>query len=178
MDSATWGAFNGLLRVIKFVIDTKAFGLKLQPKLDNNLGWDLKIFCDSDWAGDPKTRVSVTGFIIYLLRISICWRSTSQKGVTLSSTEAKYIAISEAVKELKFIYYLLSDLHIKVNLPIVVKMDSIGAIYMSKNALTGFCTWHMDTRYHFVQEFVEDTFIKIEFVHSVENGSDLFTKNV
>jgi hypothetical protein len=38
MNSATWGAYNELLRVIKFVIDTKTFGLKVQPKLDNNLG--------------------------------------------------------------------------------------------------------------------------------------------
>jgi hypothetical protein len=115
MDSATWGAYNEILRVIKFVIDTKTFGLKVQPKFDNNLGWNLKIFCDSDWAGDPETRVSVTGFIIYLLNVPICWHSKSQKGVTLSNTEAKYVVISEAVKELKFIYYLLSDLHIKVN---------------------------------------------------------------
>jgi hypothetical protein len=128
------------LKVIKFVIDTKTFGLKVQPKLDNNLGWDLKIFCDSNWAGDPETRVSVTGFIIYLLSVPICWCYKSQKGVTLSSTEVKYVAISDAVKELKFIYYLLSDLHIKVNLPIVVKTDNIGAIFMSENASTGFCT--------------------------------------
>jgi hypothetical protein len=130
--SATWGAYNELLRVIKFVIDTKTFGLKIQPKLDNNLGWYLKIFCDSNWAGDPKTRMSVTGFIIYLLSVSICWHSKSQKGVTLSSTEAEYVAISKAIKELKFIYYLLSDLHIKVNLPIVVKMDKFGAILCPK----------------------------------------------
>jgi hypothetical protein len=71
--------------------------------------------------------VSVTGFIIYFLSVPICWHSKSQKGVTLLSTEAKYVAISEAVKELKFIYCLLSDLHIKVNLPIVVKTDKIGA---------------------------------------------------
>jgi hypothetical protein len=100
------------------------------------------------------------------------------KGVTLPSTEAKYVAISKSVKELKFIYYLLSDLHIKVNLPIVVKTDNIGTIFMSENASTGFRTWHVDTRYHFVQEFIEDGFIEIEFVRSVENDSDLFTKNV
>jgi hypothetical protein len=104
-------------------------------------------FCDSDWVGDPKTRVSVTGFIIYLLSVPICWRSKSQKGITLLSTEAKYVAISEAVKELKFIYYLLSDLHMKFNLSIVVKTDNIGAIFMSKNASTGFRTRHVDTRY-------------------------------
>jgi hypothetical protein len=148
MDSVTWGAYNQLLRVIKFVIDTKIFGLKVQPKLDNNLGWDLKIFYDSNWAGDPEIRVRVTEFIIYLLNIPTCWRSKSQKGVTLLSTEAEYVAISEAVKEFKFIYYLLCDLHIKVNLPIVVKTDNIGAIFMSENAFTGFRTWHVDIRYH------------------------------
>jgi hypothetical protein len=57
--------------VIKFVINTKTFGLKVQPKLDNNLGWDLKIFCDSNWVGDPEKRVNVTGFIIYLLNVPI-----------------------------------------------------------------------------------------------------------
>jgi hypothetical protein len=178
MDSVTWGAYNELLRVIKFVIDTKTFGLKVQPRLDNNLGWYPKIFCDSNQAGNPETRVSVTGFIIYLLSVPICWRSKSQKGVTLLSTKAEYVAISKAIKELKFIYYLLSNLHIKVNLPILVKTDNIGAIFMSENALTVFRTWHVDTRYHFVQEFIEDGFINIKFIRSVENDSDLFTKNV
>jgi hypothetical protein len=143
------------LRVIKFVIDTKTFGIKVQPKLDNNLGWDLKFFCDSNWSDYSETRVSVTGFIIYLLSIPICWRSKSQRGVTLSSTEAEYVAISEAIKELKFNYFLLSDLHIKIHLPIVVKTDNIEAIFMSENVLTSFRTRHVDTRYHFVQEFIE-----------------------
>jgi hypothetical protein len=178
MESATWGAYNELLRVIKFVIDTKTFGLKVEPKFNNDLEWDLRLFCDSDWAGDPETRISVTGFIIYLLNIPICWRSKSQKGVTLSSSEAEYVAISEAVKELRFIYYLLNDLHIKVKLPISVMTDNIGAIFMSENASTGFRTRHVDTRYHFVREFIDSGFIKIEFVRSVENNSNVFTKNV
>jgi hypothetical protein len=36
-------------------------------------------FCNSDWAGDPETRVNVTGFIIYLLSVPIFWHSKSQK---------------------------------------------------------------------------------------------------
>jgi hypothetical protein len=83
MHSATWRVYNELLRVIKFVIDTKIFGLKVQPRLDNNLGWNLKIFCNNDWAGDPKARVSVKGFIIYLLKVPIGWHSKSQKELTL-----------------------------------------------------------------------------------------------
>ena len=178
MDSASWGSYQELLRVIKFVDDTKSFGLKVKPRLNDDLEWNLKTFCDSDWAGDPETRISVTGFIIYLLDVPVCWRSKSQKGVTLSSTEAEYVAISEAVKEVKFIYYLLRDFHIKVKLPIVIKTDNIGAMFMSENASTGVRTRHVDTRYHFVREFIEDGFIKVEFVRSVENDADIFTKNV
>jgi hypothetical protein len=75
----------------------------------------------------------------------------------LSSTEAEYVAISKAVKEVKFIYYLLFDFHIKVQLPIVIKTDNIGAMFMSENASTGVRTRHVDTRYHFVREFIEET---------------------
>jgi hypothetical protein len=147
-------------------------------KIGENLEWNLKNFCDSDWAGDPETRISVTGFVIYLLNVPICWRSKAQKGVTLSSTEAEYVAISEAVKEIRFVYYLLNDIHVQVKIPIIVKTDNVGAIFMSENASTGVRTRHVDTRYHFVREFIEDGFIKIEFVRSVENDSDVFTKNV
>jgi hypothetical protein len=113
-----------------------------------------------------------------LLGVPVCWRSKSQKGVTLSSTEAVYVAISEAVKEVKFIYYLFCDFHIKVILPVIIKTDNIGAIFMAENSLTGVKTRHVDTRYHFIREFIDNGFIKVEFVRSVENDEDFFTKNV
>jgi hypothetical protein len=133
MDSATWKTYTELFRVIKFAIDTKTFGLKMQPKLDNNLGWSLKIFFESNWAGDPETRLIVTVFITYLLDVPICLQPKSKKGVTLSSTKVKYVSISEDVKEVKLVDYLLSDVHIKVNLAIMVRTDNIGAIIMSEN---------------------------------------------
>ena len=37
----------------------------MEPKLDDDLGWNLEIFCDSDWAGGPETRISVAGIVIY-----------------------------------------------------------------------------------------------------------------
>jgi hypothetical protein len=60
----------------------------------------------------------------------------------------------------------------------VVKTDNIGALFMSQNASTGVRTRHVDTRYHFIQENVEDGIIKIEFVKSNDNDSDIFTKKV
>jgi hypothetical protein len=145
IDGATIDTYPEMLRVIKFVIDTKMFGLKMSPKIENQ-NWTLKVFCDSDWAGDPETRISVTGFIIYLLNVPICWRSKGQRGVTLSSSEAEYVAISEAAKEIKLIFYLLKDIGVDVQLPIVVKTDNIGAIFMSQNASTGVRTRHIVDR--------------------------------
>jgi hypothetical protein len=75
----------------------------------------------------------VTDVIIYLLGVPICWRSNGQKGLTFSSSEAEYVAISEAVKEICFIYYLLESIGMTINLPIVVRCDNVGAIFMAKN---------------------------------------------
>jgi hypothetical protein len=177
MDKATKGTYLEMLRVIKFVIDTKNFCLRIQPEFKGK-NWSLRVFCDSDWAGDSETRISVTGFILYLMNVPVCWRSKAQKGVTLSSTEAEYVAMSEEVKEIKFIYYLLQDIGIEVDLPILVKTDNVGAMFMAQNASSGVRTRHVDTRYHFVRENLEDGIIKIEFVKSVTNKSDIFTKNV
>jgi hypothetical protein len=51
----------------------------------------------------------------------------------------------------------------------MVMTDNLEAIFMSENASTGFLTWHVDTRYHFVHECIEDGFIEIAFVRSAEN---------
>jgi hypothetical protein len=86
--------------------------------------------------------------------------------------------MSESVKEVKFIYYLLRDIGIEVELPIIVKTDNVGAMFMAQNNSSGVRTRHVDTRYHFVREKLYDGIIKIEFIKSVENQSDIFTKNV
>jgi hypothetical protein len=106
-----------MLMVIKFVLDTKKFCLKIWPKFKNK-NWNLNVFCDSDWAWDPETKISVTGFIVYLMNVPVCWRSKAQRGVTLSSSEAEYIVIPEAIKVLKFMYFLLCDIGVDVELPI------------------------------------------------------------
>jgi hypothetical protein len=59
-----------------------------------------------------------------------------------------------------------------------VKMDNIGAMFMAQNALSGVRTRHIDTCYHYVRKNLEEGIINIEFVKSIENNSDIFTKNV
>jgi len=76
------------------------------------------------------------------------------------------------------IYYLLKGIGIEVKIPIIVRSDNVGAIFMAENSCSGAHTRHIDTRYHFIREHVEDGFIKIVFVKSSENCADTFTKNI
>ena len=58
--------------------------------------------------------------MIYLLGVPISWKSKGMKSVALSSSKAEYVALSEAAKEVKFIYQVLLSMDVKVRLPIVV----------------------------------------------------------
>jgi len=135
-------------------------------------------FSDSDFGGDKETRISVAGFIIYLMGVPIRCRSKGQKSVVLSSSEAEYVALSEAAREVKFIYQVLISLNFTVKLPIFVNLENLGAIFMSENVSISTKTKHVDIRYGFVQEFVLDGFLKINFVRTKMNDADIFTKNL
>jgi hypothetical protein len=120
----------------------------------------------------------VTGYILYLCGVAISWKSKGQKSVTLLSSEAEFVVLSKAAKKIKFVIQILLSVGIPVKLLITVWVDNVGGIFMAENMPTSMRTHHVDVRYHFVREFVEDGFIKIIFVRTTENNADIFTKNM
>ena len=179
MDKPTPAAYKEMKRCIKFILDTSELGLKICPTpLEEGKNWNIVTYTDSDWAGDKDTRLSISGFIIFVMGVPIAWRSKQMKGVTLSSSEAECVSLSEAAKEIKFIYQIMTSMGLQVKTPITVRVDNVGAIFMSGNMSTSPRTRHVDIRYAYVREYVQDGFIKIIFVKTKENYSDGFTKNV
>ena len=79
-------------------------------------------------------------------------------------TEAEYVAISEVVKEIKFIHQLLESMDVNVPLPIKVRVDHIGAIWLVNNSGVSERTKHVDTRAHFVRTYVINEVVTIKFV--------------
>jgi hypothetical protein len=73
-------------------------------------------------------------------------------------------------------YFHLKGMGIDVKLPIVVRCDIIGAIFMAENSSSGIRTCHIETRYHFVCEHVEERLIKIVFVESNINDTDMWER--
>ena len=162
LDCTNEGAIKELRRVIKYVLDTSNDGLKIAPTARGEDGFfDLEVFCDSDFAGDKETRISVAGYIMYLCGVPISWRSKAMKSVTLSSSEAEYVSLSEAAKEVKFITQVIESMGIIVQKPVRIRVDNIGAIFMAGNVTTSPRTKHVDVRYRYVTEFIEDGLVKI-----------------
>ena len=101
-----------MLRTIKFVIDTRKRVLSFDLKEQEGSQWTLKAFSDSDWAGAKDDRRSITGYCIHLNGCLISWKSRGQKHVTLSSTEAEYVAVSEACTDIMFIKMIMEFLEL------------------------------------------------------------------
>ena len=132
MDAPAPVHLKEMYKLIRFVLSTKDFGLKFKL-MKSMKKWALKALIDSDFASDKETRISIYGYIIYFCGIPIDWRSKGVKSVVLSTTEAEYMALSEVVKELKFIVKLLQTMNIEVESPITVYVDNVGAIWLSNN---------------------------------------------
>jgi len=82
------------------------------------------------------------------------------------------MSLSEAAKEIEFIIQVLLSIGIEVELPIVVHVDNVGAIFMAENVSTSPRTKHVDVCYYLVREFVEDGF-KMSFVRTKDNKADI-----
>ena len=160
MDGASMAQVTEMYRVTNFVLETKTLGLWMVPIFKDGI-WKLEALSDSDFANDKDTRYSVYGYIIYFCGIPRAWKCKSMKSVVLSTTEAEYVAVSEVVKKIKFLYQMLRNIKIKVPLPIKVQMDNGDAIWLANNSSVSKRTKHVDLRAHFVRDMIKDQEIEI-----------------
>jgi hypothetical protein len=171
--------WKAMLRVIKYVIDTKMLALKLKPNFSKDKKIPIEAYFDSEFAGDREKRARVYGFVIFVCGAPVSWKSRSNKSVTLSSTEAEYYGASETAKEEIFVKNILESIYELscIELPMTLRMDNTGAIYLANNQTTGQRTKHIDIRAHHVQNLITDGVIKTKFVRTDDNTADIFTKN-
>jgi hypothetical protein len=167
---AHWGAVKQILRYLKGTIDygcRYSKGTELKPVL---LG-----FSDSDFAGDIQDRKSTTGIVYFLGGNLITWASQKQKIVTLSSCEAEYVAAAAACQGV-WLSRLIGDLLGTKEAPVKLFMDNKSAIALSKNPVHHDRSKHIDTKFHFIRECVEEGKVEVEHVGTTDQLADIFTK--
>ena len=117
--------WEAVIHVLCYVKGTMDLGIVYNGKNINTIS-GMKSFdcpvshCDADWAGDVSTRRSTTGYIFTLAGGALTWKSRLQPTVALSSTEAKYRAITEAGQELLWLQNMMSRFGMEDHNPTVL----------------------------------------------------------
>ncbi|GMF58098.1 unnamed protein product [Phytophthora fragariaefolia] len=164
--------WNAGIKVVKYLLKTKNINILY----DGALSSKLVAYSDADWAGNRDDRRSVSGMMVMMCGAPVVGRSTFQKTVALSSTEAEYIALSECVKEVVWMRLLLKDLGSEQTGGTVVYEDSQGAMALAMNVGYQSRTKHIDIRYHFICEKVATGEVKLKYVES-KNQLAVFLTN-
>jgi hypothetical protein len=169
-------------KVMKYCVDTPKRGWFLKPSrvwdgVDKTFEFILRAKADSNFATCTETRRSITGLVIWLEDAVIAVKSGMQRIVALSVTEAEVIAMVQAIQELLFAKKLLEAMELKVALPMIVAVDNKGAVDLANGWSNSGGTKHMDVRIMFVRELKEEGIVKVIWIPTAENESDIFTKN-
>ena len=101
-----------------------------------------------------------------------------QPTVALSTAEAEWVAVSECVKEVKWVVQLMGELDIKVQTPPIIYEDNQSTIKICENDVMHDRMKHVDIRYHFVRDDVQQKKIKMEWVATQDQLADIFTKSL
>ncbi len=164
-------------RILRYLASTSDLGLHYQN--DRTDGMIVLIgYCDADWAGDIDDRRSTTGYAIKLNGCLINWLSKKQDTVALSSAEAEYIAISDTVKEMKWIKSLLAELKLLSDTIPILYCDNQSAIAISETDKHHNRTKHIDIRHHFIRDYIKNKIIKLKWIESSEQQADILTKSL
>ena len=128
----------------------------------------LEGFIDADMVGDLDGKKSTYGFLFTFAGGAVSWQSKLQKCVALSTTEAEYIAATEAAKEMLWMKRFVQKLGLMQD-EYVVFCDSQSAIDLSKNTLYHSRTKHIDVRYHWLRDVIGNVTPRPEKVHGTCN---------
>lgn len=161
-------------RILRYLKGTLGYGCKYEK------GAELKPmllgYSDSDFAGDMEDRKSTTGVGYFLNGSLVTWASQKQKIVALSSCEAEYVAAAAAACQGIWLSRLVADFLGTKETTVRLLMDNLSAIALSRNPVHHDRSKHIDTRYHFLRECVEEGKVEIEHVRTAEQVADIFTK--
>lgn len=164
--------WNAVKRIFQYLKDTPNLGIKYRK----TESLQLIGYSDANFASDVTTRKSITGCALKLCNGPVVWTSQKQNSVSLSTTEAEYIAASQTVKEILWARQLLEDVCETINKPVKLYVDNQSAIRLIRNPEFHKRTKHVDVRYHFVREKVSDGVIEPVYIQSADQLADIFTK--
>ena len=177
MDSPQEVHWTAVKRVFRYLQGTKTHGIRFKSSGD----LDFKCFSDANWAGDVTDRKSTSCYVSKLVSGPISWGSKKQTSVSLSTSEAEYIALSLAIQEGKWVHRLLCEILVAAHFEVpklVIFEDNQSCIKMTKNPVNHGRDKHIDIKYHHIRNEVKFGQVEIEYCETAKMLADLLTKGL
>jgi len=170
MERPTEMHLSAIKRILRYLKGTASYGILYTKREEVKLtGWS-----DSDYAGDIDDRKSTSGYVFMIGDSAIAWSSKKQPIVTLSTTEAEYVATTSCQGIwLRRILQQLNEDQKKVT---TIHYDNSSSIKLSKNlVMHGRCK-HIDVRFHFLRDLAKDGIMELKHCNSQDQLADIMTK--
>ncbi|XP_013594651.1 PREDICTED: uncharacterized mitochondrial protein AtMg00810-like [Brassica oleracea var. oleracea] len=164
--------WEAVMRVLRYLKGSPGQGIMLRSDSDLK----IRAYCDSDYNSCPLTKRSSSAYMVLLGNSPVAWKTKKQDTVSHSSAEAEYRAMSDALKELKWMKRLLEDLGVKHETQMELFCDSKAAIYIAANLVFHERTKHIEKDCHSVRDAVKDKLISTVHVQTNEQLADILTK--
>nr|KYP34842.1 Retrovirus-related Pol polyprotein from transposon TNT 1-94 [Cajanus cajan] len=159
-------------RILRYLQGIREFGL-FYKKCEK---FNLLGFTDSDYVGDQDDRKSTSGCVFMLGTGVVSWFSKNQPIVTLSSTEAKFVATISCACQAIWLRRILEELKFQQHGTTRIFCDNNLAIKLSKNLVLYGRSKHIDVKIYFLGDLRNDGAIKLIYCWSEDQVSDIFTK--
>ena len=160
MQNPSHDHYNALKRVLRYLAGTRKHGITYGRTDDEGEHRPFHGYADAAYANADDFK-STTGYTFLSSGGAITWGSKKQNVVALSSTEAEYVALSEAGKEALWLRSLYDELGFKSNRPITIYGDNDGSITLAKNPIFHKRSKHIAIRWHWMRQYVESGEINI-----------------
>jgi hypothetical protein len=164
-------------RILRYVKGTIECGI-LFPASDRGREVKLVGYTDSNWCGDIEDRKSTAGYVFYYGGAPISWCSKKEPVVALSSCEAEYIAASLSTCQAIWLKNLIEEISQAKIESVKLRIDNVSAINLAKNPIAHGRSKHIELRFHYLREQVNNGNLTLEHCRSEDQFADLFTKAV
>ena len=168
--------WKAVKRIIRYLKATRTWGLCYRATMQKTGKWILTLYVDSGYAMDPDNRRSRYGYIIFLNANPVAFGTGLSAKTATSTPEAEYIAMAHGLKELLWTYQILTTMGIQVELPMRVLEDNQACIQIADNPISQRKTRHIDIRYHFIRDYINDGYITVQYCPTKQMLADILTK--
>ena len=169
--------FASARRILRYLARTKEAELVFERQPASS-ALKLECYVDADHAGDPDTRLSVSGYILMLSGGPVVWASRRQTISAVSSAESEWYAASAAALEIQYMRRLLEQLGFPQLSSTTCWEDNSATIWASTGQSSFRRLKHIDTRVHRLRQMVQEKILTLVKIPSADNISDVFTKSV